>query len=138
MKMDKIFNQIKTAAKRLWSDYSRTIIIVALILALVLVIFLALSGRDKDKSTSKGCEQHKDEVMKVIDKMNYCETVNDCVLINGCPHGCNKLINKNAEWAELNELSFSYVDKCGECTEICQGALRAEEIRCENGKCLGR
>ena len=79
----------------------------------------------------------REDLSAALDGMNYCETAGDCVLLNGCPYGCNNLIHKDAEWDELAAATEKLTTECPACTDTCSGAFRSGEIACVEGKCVG-
>jgi hypothetical protein len=83
------------------------------------------------------CGSIVEDVKTEIDKLNTCTTNTDCVLLNGCPYGCNQLVNKDSDQTKLSNLVRSYYEDCPECEYQCRGALKAGQIKCEEGKCVG-
>lgn len=115
-------------------------IIVVIFFALALLLIALVFMRCTRDNVSKGhteCEKLEDKIVKEIEReLNYCKTASDCVLLNGCPYGCNNLINKNADLQKFAEMNSEYTDKCSSCEANCRNALRSGEIDCVKKKCV--
>ena len=118
-------------------ENKKTIVIIAIGLALALIaLIIARCSRDNGAGLSE-CEKLEAKIAREVKKeLNYCESASDCTLLNGCPYGCNNLINKNADMGALAELSSEYTDTCGACETDCRNVLKPHEIKCEDGKCV--
>ena len=114
------------------------LIIIFVVLLISLILFLIFrSNPDIETDLLGECENIKEKISKEIDKMSYCETKNDCVLLNGCAYGCNNLINKNAEMQKFVELESKFIGECGgTCETNCAGSLKPNEIVCRDKKCV--
>ena len=101
------------------------------------LIFFRSDVEDEIGISPADCEKMQEDIVKEIEKMAYCENKNDCVLLNGCAYGCNNLINKNADMTDFVELEAILLNDCEiACESNCAGALKANEIACENKKCV--
>ena len=115
---------------------TKIIVIIVLALVFIAIVFAWYSLRDGGATTGK-CEKLEEKIVKEVKKnLSYCESASDCVLLNGCPYGCNNLINKNADMGKLAELNSEYTDTCGACEINCRNALKPHEIKCEDSKCV--
>lgn len=111
-----------------------TIIITIVLVITALILFFLL--RNEEKRGLSECEKLTSKIVKEIEDMNYCTSKGDCVLMNGCPYGCNNLINKDADLNKFSELNSEYRNICPDCEQSCRNALKAEEIKCEDGECV--
>lgn len=110
-------------------------LVVIAIIAVFFIVVLFFRSHDGGKGLGP-CEKIAKKMTAAIEDMNECKTAADCVLLNGCPYGCNNLINKNADMKDFAELRSEYRDTCGTCESACMRALRPEEIACEKGRCV--
>lgn len=123
----------------------KVIVILAVIAGLAFLAYLIYAFAIKSDSrgdktgaqsaTSKECQAISEKITLEIDKMNYCKDKNDCTILNECPDNCGSLINRDADMSAYLNFSSEYRSSCSACASPCIGALRADEIACESGKC---
>jgi len=94
-----------------------------LMVIIAVIAWFFLFGGKNENNGINACGSLEQEISAQIGKMNSCQSATDCVLINGCPYGCNRLINKDADWSDLLALTREYKAKCGECDRQCPGGL---------------
>jgi hypothetical protein len=112
-----------------------------LIGVLILLIFAILIGGflfwkyKWGKLSELECSLLAQEIEKEIEKANYCEKDEDCIVVTyfGCPLGCYNLINKKEE-IKLKKKSEKYNKNCLICLYKCP--LPPKEAICFNKKCV--
>lgn len=84
---------------------------------------------------SETCKTLKEKISEEIEKLNYCETKEDCITKNfECPFGCNVLVNKNSDFTKTNALLKEYIANCPECVYYC--AKPRASLDCVENKCV--
>ena len=85
---------------------------------------------DKDDSIGASGEMTVDKILTAVNTANYCETKEDCVLIDTkCPIGCYNLVNAGT----LDSINVMVKEFKQTCFQTCT-ALK--EIQCQEGKCV--
>jgi len=88
---------------------------------------------------TQSCESTSLELSKRLDLMNYCNDSSECKIVSlGCPFGCYRFVNENANLSEIAELSGKYKANCPECVYKCPISPEQEQISCENNKCIDK
>jgi hypothetical protein len=85
------------------------------------------------------CAKLEKEIEKEIEKANYCERDEDCIVAYfDCPFGCGSFINKNEKerlWKMVNKYrKYGLKRICPLCVYECMGY--SGELACINKKCL--
>ena len=86
-----------------------------------------------------GCDTLESQILEELEKVNYCESVNDCVVESryGCPFGCYQYYNEDADLSVVDELVDSFEGRgCEMCVYSCLQAPSEGELGCVGGKCV--
>jgi len=105
-----------------------------------LTIFAGCSLQDiKGISTANTCDRLTIEISNEFKKANFCETDNDCVILETtAPCNCLNVGNKNADLSVVNELMNEFYDKgtCPICYVNCPMIPEGHKVVCEQSKCV--
>jgi hypothetical protein len=103
----------------------------SVVLIIILAAILAFGG-----SVFPDCSGLKNQIYGLLENANYCSADSDCSLKKlGCPFGCGRLINKNADLAAIMDYIEEYYNACDHCLYDCQPP-KPEQIKCINNKCI--
>ena len=104
---------------------------------LILLIFITgCISYVEDGNNLTSSEKFKLQIDEKIDKLNYCNVDEDCVINQfGCPFECNSQINKNSDLNEVNGLITLYngMNKGEVCMYQC---VQPEQSKCVQSKCV--
>ena len=85
------------------------------------------------------CDDFANEIKKMMADAAYCKTASDCVISTefGCPFGCYRLFNKDADLESLRDKIEVYYAKanCPQCVYDCPGPPGEEKVFCDRGRC---
>jgi hypothetical protein len=78
-----------------------------------------------------GCQPiRENKIREEINKANYCNTKDDCVLLDSkCPFGCYIYSNYN-EAGRIKTLLDNYESNC------VYGCISCTDVKCEDNKCI--
>jgi len=85
------------------------------------------------------CLQMEENITRLIDQANHCETDADCLVPNfspGCPFGCYLLANEYADLSSIVEATTAYQLDCPQCEYKCGPPPSFKEIECRQNKCV--
>jgi len=112
------------------------------IIVLIIIIIVAVGAgfllwlKVVEHKALEGCNKIVEEYEQKLETANYCDTMEDCIILSlGCPFGCGTYINKKEE-ESLTNYAKSYDEKgCSRCMYECMGP---NQPVCENNKCVGK
>ena len=113
--------------------------LVAVILTIGGILLLKSMGVPGGGLLLYECWQLEGEIKTSIENANYCNVDSDCIAsdIGGCPFGCFRLVNRNADTQIIQEKISQYKEtRCNTCIYGCVVPPDAEEIKCLNNQCV--
>jgi hypothetical protein len=85
------------------------------------------------------CSFLEQEIKQEIEKANYCEKDEDCVVVgitSNCKFGCHLIVNREVAFSKINKDLERYRDECNPCILECPS--QPKELGCVDNKCVGK
>jgi hypothetical protein len=87
--------------------------------------------------SERSCGEAESWLKGRLEVGNQCDADSDCVVSTefGCPFGCYRLLNKDANLNKFREDVQAYRVRCETCTYKCAPPPNGKDIRCVSGRC---